>query len=119
MVRMTFKSLFLLAVAFLSGCARQNVRPYFEAAINNFEAAQELEYRIVEAESDQQSSMFTVLFDQLERATLESLRVLLVSGWDSQANDFKEQCQLTRGRAGSESPQAMKSLSVSCESNGC
>jgi len=89
MVRMTFKPLFLLAVAFLGGCARQSVRPYFEAAISNFKTAQELECRIVEAETNQQLTAFTTSCDQLERAALESLRVLIVSGWDSKANDFK------------------------------
>lgn len=82
----------LLMVIFLGGCATsQDVRPYFEGAIGKFKDAESLEKRIVEVDASQQLGRFTTLFDQLESAALQSLRVLIVSGWNPSNGNFKEQ----------------------------
>jgi hypothetical protein len=83
-------SCMIVATLFADGCTKQDVRPYFDAAISKFEDARKLESESIEEEAKLHESTFNALFDSAEKATLESLRVLLRSGWDPEAGDFKE-----------------------------
>ncbi|MHC4475388.1 MAG: hypothetical protein ACYTEL_07075 [Planctomycetota bacterium] len=81
---------FLLIVFSLSGCpARQNVRPYFDSAIANFEVAKERELVILSKYRNKQLLTNEVVFDQLEKGATEMLRHLIISGWDQVGENFK------------------------------
>lgn len=73
-----------------SGCAtKQDVRPLYDAAIQNFETAQKLESSAIDVSVDARISEIKVLFGELKNLAINQMQALIVTRWENQAHNFK------------------------------
>jgi hypothetical protein len=79
----------LLLATFMACAPRVNVDPFYDAAIQNYEAAQQLELTAVDLSAEARIAQFTVLLEELEQLTITQLSSLVRAGWDSGAVDFR------------------------------
>jgi hypothetical protein len=79
-----------LIILALGGCAtKQDVRPLYDAAIQNFQAAQKLENDLNEVSVNARVDQIKKLLSEMERLAIDQMEILVLTRWDQKERDFK------------------------------